>query len=153
LKTLPLALALGALGLPLTGCGAAVQVASVDYVWTRTPGVVFVVVHPVKLVAKRYPSQVDGSGKEVDARSEYVLLCDARKSDGMHCDVATEAGTRRFSYTPNTAASAPAIDLPVGSIGDSYRFEEHERMVPAAAPPASSSPPPPPPPPAPGGKK
>jgi hypothetical protein len=157
-KALPVALVLGALAAPLTGCGGPAQSARVTYEWTRTPGVVFVVVHPVKEERKLYPSMTDpGTGSIVDPRAEYVLLCDARRADGMHCELASEAGVRRYSYTPKTVASAPVIELPVGSIpGNVERVEERAAPEPAAAqaPPAPPAPPPPPPPaPGPGGKK
>jgi hypothetical protein len=150
-----------ALAAPLVGC---VQPQGhVEYVWTRTPGVVFVVVHPTKDEGKTYPVATNaGNDNPVDPRSDYVLLCDARHEDGMHCDVASEAGIRRFSYTQSGVSSAPAIDGNVGTIPDATRTERttHETETAPAPPPPPASPPPPPPPPAPvapapapGGKK
>ena len=145
-------LALAALAASVGGC-ATTQGAAVDYVFTRTPGVVFVVVHPTQLERKQYPTQTDGPGNTVDPRAEYVLLCDARTGDGMHCEVATEAGARRFSYTPHTTASGPTIELPVGSIPDGIQKVEPAPVAAPVPPPPPPTPPPPPPPPAPGGKK
>ena len=115
--------------MPLVGCGAAVPAAApVDYVWTRTPGVVFVIVRPAPLTGKRYPVTPDqGSGQPVDPHAEYVLACDARSPEGMRCEVASEAALRRYSYTPNPVTSAPAMDQNVGELVDEAGHEKSEK--------------------------
>lgn len=149
----PWILAAAALGLPLIACGGALESPRISYVWTRTPGVAYVVVHPTALERKQYPAALDiGSNNVVDPRSEYVLLCDARRTDGMHCDVAYEAAVRRFSYTPAAASAAPAMEENVGTLVDLNIVH----TAPSAAPPPPPPPPAPvvvPPPPPAGGKR
>jgi hypothetical protein len=134
-----------AMAAPLAGCTLQAQGPAVEYVWTRTPGVVFVVVRPSMEVGKTYPVVNDGSGNTVDPRSAYLVMCDARRSDGMHCDLATEASIKRLSYTPSTAASAPALDVPVGSIVDFTEKHTYDTTATASTPPQAPPPPPPPP--------
>lgn len=145
-KALLSLLALGA----VAGCGGALTRSPVTYVWTRTPGVVFVVVHPEKphdhLVAT-----LDASGKPVDSRADYLLLCDGRKGDGMHCDLATEQAVKRYSYAPAAGAAGATIEEPIGSIpteADILERQVHPAPEAAPPPPLPVAPPPPPPPPA-----
>jgi hypothetical protein len=139
------------------GCAPATITPHVEYVWTSTPGVVFVIVQPSKQAMKSYPVQNDvGSATPVDPRAWYLLVCDARKSDGMHCDIASEASIKRYSYTPSTVASGPSLDDGVGTLDNSIHIEQTEKERPSANPPGPAPAPipiPAPPPPVPGGKK
>ncbi len=132
----------------------------VTIVATRTPGVAMVIVRPQ--VSKT--SRSDG----VDRTAEYVLLCDGRPADGMHCDVMPEVGSDRRSRGVVPTAAASPVDEGVGTLTDfSVRYSGDEAVAhgapasgPGASPPGDAPPPappepntyaPPPPPPPPGG--
>ncbi|HEY1691628.1 MAG TPA: hypothetical protein VGG39_05685 [Polyangiaceae bacterium] len=154
---LPAAFLLAPLAAPVAGCGASIETPHVGYVWTHTPGVAYVVVQPSITERKPYPAAQDpGSGNVVDPRSWYLLLCDARRPDGMHCDVTYEAAVRRFSYTPAVASAAPPMEDDVGVLADVQSVVHAQTATAASGPPMM--PPPVPsiviPPPSPnGGKK
>ncbi len=78
----------------LTGCGPIELRKPVTVVRTSTPGVAFVMVQPVTQFDRDDPDPVLG---ETDRNSDYILLCDARRGDGMRCTVASEASLSRFS--------------------------------------------------------
>ena len=90
----------------------------IDVVRTRTPGVAFVVVHPEFSTNQRQPqvfTQADGTEVRADS-ADYILVCDARPADGMHCAVAREVAVERTSAAPQVKRAAVA-DVGVG-VGD-----------------------------------
>jgi hypothetical protein len=119
----------------------------VQYVPTRTAGVMFVVVRPSTSSTKRYAEvQEPGDGVTVNPDSNYLLICDARRPDGMHCEMATEVALRKFSATPPAGAGAPTIDEGIGTVPD---ISIEHKTTPQGNESAGPAPPPPPPPPAP----
>jgi hypothetical protein len=144
----------------LSGCGAAMVGAPVHYIATRTAGVMFVVVHPDTPATKHYVElKQPGDDAKVHPDSEYLLICDGRKAEGMHCDMATEATLSRFSATPAPTGSVPVIDEGVGTVPDiniQHRTTPAEASsagpstsAPAGSGSAAALPPPPAPPPPP----
>src|SRR5687767_1921251 len=96
------------LALASVGCGAAVQQRQpVTVVPTYTPGVAMVIVRPT--ISKSSDSRA------VDRAAEYVLICDARGADGMHCDIAPEVARDRLSRGVMPPGPAPGVDEGVGT--------------------------------------
>jgi hypothetical protein len=133
------------------GCAQARLFEPVTVVTTRTPGVSFVVVRPLVQQGRGTARQQPGDGKQVDANSWYILMCDARPADGMHCVVPTEASLARYSYTPITGNAAAPIDEGVGTLADISTNISKEKdkddassSVPPSSAPAAPLPPPPP---------
>jgi hypothetical protein len=144
MKYLALSLMLGGLG----ACQVNTKlVEPVTVVATRTPGVSFVVVRPWADQAHAGATRMQpGDGSKVNASSWYVLLCDARPADGMHCAVPTEAALARYSYTPNVGTATAPIDQGVGTLADFSTHvsrdkdaEEDPAVTPAAAAPAAAA--------------
>jgi hypothetical protein len=149
---------LGLVGaLALIGCTQQQLVEPVTVVATRTPGVSFVVVRPTVTPGHQNTSRVQpGDNAAVNGASWYVLLCDARPADGMHCFLPTEAALSRYSYTPTSGVAPAAIDQGVGTLADFSthlsRDKDDAEHAPAATPAPAEPSPPPAPPPAPTGK-
>lgn len=106
----------------IAGCGPIELRKPVTVVRTSTPGVAYVMVQPVTQFDRDDPDPVLG---ETDRNSDYILLCDARRGDGMRCSVASEASLSRFSehrsvvkegatFNAGTAVDA-AADVRTGS--------------------------------------
>jgi hypothetical protein len=138
---------LGLLGaLALIGCTQQQLVEPVTVVATRTPGVSFVVVRPNINQGHEKTTRVQpGDNAAVNGSSWYVLLCDARPADGMHCFVPTEAALSRYSYTPTSGIAAAPIDQGVGTLSDfsAHLSRDRDKDENEPAPPAAPTPPPP----------
>jgi len=143
--------------LALVGCTQQQLVEPVTVVATRTPGVSFVVVRPTVSPGHQNTSRVQpGDNAAVNGASWYVLLCDARPADGMHCFVPTEAALSRYSYTPTAGVASAPIDQGVGTLADFSTHLSRDKddaehapvttpapVTPAPAePPAAAAPPP-----------
>ncbi len=112
------------------GCVPRATVGRVEIVPTHTPGLAFVVVRP-SVVRRRDALPAQGG---VERSSEYILLCDGRPVDGMHCAIASEVAQQRLSYHPtNVAADAP-VNHPVGSL-EGTTIESSEVRAPGEVPP------------------
>ncbi len=141
MRYLTLLMMMGLLG----ACEGSVRmVEPVTVVATRTPGVSFVVVRPTadRMHAGATRTQ-PGDNSKVNGSSWYVLLCDARPVDGMHCAVPTEAALARYSYTPNVGNAAAPIDQGVGTLADFSTHISRDKDAeeePAAAAPAAAAP-------------
>ncbi|HVU05153.1 MAG TPA: hypothetical protein VHE30_25565 [Polyangiaceae bacterium] len=150
----------GLLWVTLPGCGpAVVPLNPVTVVATRTPGVSMVIVRPVS-------DRMTERG-QIDRRSEYVLLCDGRGADGMHCAIMPEVGGDRRSRGVVPDQPAPQVDEGLSTLADIQISSTAEGSVahgtvvappassgtppPASGPPPAAAPPPPPPPAAPAG--
>ncbi len=130
--------------LALIGCTQQQLVEPVTVVATRTPGVSFVVVRPNINQGHQKTSRVQpGDNAAVNGSSWYVMLCDARPADGMHCFVPTEAALSRYSYTPTSGIAAAPIDQGVGTLSDFSTHLSRDKDDNELAPPAASAPPPP----------
>ncbi len=114
-------------------CVPTVQVNPLEVVRTRTPGVTYVIVHPVFDSARTRTNRQDGTGNAVAGNAEYVLLCDARSADRMTCSQPPEAANLRVSLEPPGNKSTTAVDLGVGVLAD----------VSISSPPKDEPPPPP----------
>ena len=77
---------------------------------THTPGVSFVIVRPS-------PDKDTPTNMYAKLEREYVLLCDGRPADGMHCAVPQEAALARVSEHPRVGAAKSSIELWLGKIG------------------------------------
>lgn len=103
----------------LLGCVPTQQQPAVVLVPTRTAGVAFVIVRPsVRERAGTSQRVQAANGKRIGPNSQYVLLCDGRAADGMHCELPVEAAVERYSYTPRTGRAAAPIDQGVGTLAD-----------------------------------
>ena len=127
------------LGCGLCGCGArAVGSAQpVTVVATRTPGVAMVIVRP--------SFTKDSSRGGVDRQAQYVLLCDGRAPDGMHCETVSEVSRDRRSRGVMPDRPAPIVDEGVGTLSDfSIRHSGDESVArdvnPPTSPPAAPQP-------------
>jgi len=124
----------------MMGCAPTDLVAPVTVVATRTPGVSFVIVRPKSTVGHHTASRLQpGDNSKVNNASWYMLMCDARPVDGMHCSIPTEAALARYSYTPATGVAAAPIDQGVGTLSDfsthlSRDKDDAEPVAPAPAP-------------------
>jgi hypothetical protein len=107
--------ALAATALAPSACAVGAQQAGVGaspvtVVSTRTPGVALVVVRPF------YTK--NSTTDAIDRTSQYVLLCDGRPADGMHCGVMPEVGTDRISRGVPPSGAVPVIDEGIGTLSD-----------------------------------
>ena len=83
---------------------------------TKTPGVVFVVVHPKMRKEGEIPGATQpGDDHKVGNDADYIVLCDGRPVDGMKCEMLPEAATSRFSYHPLSGNAPAAIPEEIGS--------------------------------------
>jgi hypothetical protein len=108
-------------GLLALGCGPDATKPAVTYVPTHTPGLKYVVVSHSGL------ADDFGSRGNFSRSSDYLLLCDGRPAEGMHCAIPPEVGMRA-SLGPTAAAPAPVPEM-VGALTGS--MDDH-----VAAPPA-----------------
>lgn len=76
---------------------------------TATPGVAWV------RVASETCVDVDGD-RNKRACADYMLLCDARRGDGMHCSIPPEVASTRISRHPNSRASTDSFDAGVATL-------------------------------------
>jgi hypothetical protein len=141
------------LGASLASVGCAPNTAAltppVMYAPTHTAGIMFVVVRPRPNPTTKYPLHREpGSSLTASPSSEYILICDARPVDGMHCDLASEAALSRYSYTAGEAKASAPIDEGVGTLGEwaAPSAAASASAAPPAAPPSPSVAPPSPPP-------
>jgi hypothetical protein len=144
----------------LAGIGAALMTAAcapavvavvgpATYVPTRTPGVMFVIVHPLPSGMRQYPVVPQpADSTAVHPSAEYILICDGRRGDGMRCEIATEATLRKYSYGPQPTANGPNLTTGIGGLGELPDITIKEpAQVPASTPslapptPAPSAPP------------
>lgn len=152
------------LGLLALGCVPTMPGPKFTVVPTKTPGVVFVIVHPkmAKQDAAIPGVTQPGNDKKVGSDADYIMLCDGRPVDGMHCDMLTEAALARFTYHPAQGNAPTAVDEDIASAfvrsysdivieshgtmqssppqaKDNKSSEEAAPPEPPAAPPASES--------------
>jgi hypothetical protein len=99
---------LGALA--LGGCVPQVIFPPVTYVPTHTPGLKYVIV--------RHSALTDPYGSEgtFSKSSDYVLLCDGRGIDGMHCSIPPEVGLH-VSVGPNLPQAPTPVPTLIGALG------------------------------------
>jgi hypothetical protein len=135
---------LGALSAVVMAMGCRPRVVAVEpptLVPTRTPGVMFVIVHPSGSKGRASDLTQPGDQQGVNPQSSYILLCDGRKGAGMRCEVATEAALRRYSYAPGPSGVAPDVVEGVGAIADvSVQNSEDRKDVGETHPPAPTRP-------------
>jgi hypothetical protein len=104
--------------LALAGCGVPpppVVVAPpppkpVTVVETSTPGVAFVIVSP------QITRDVSSWAEHEKLARQYILLCDGRPADGMHCEIPTEAAIARISQHPKVGPAKEPLDIGLGII-------------------------------------
>jgi hypothetical protein len=85
----------------LVGCGAPVELRRpVTVVPTKTPGLAYVIVHPVTKTSKGDAAPRIG---DVHRNSDYILLCDGRFGDGMRCSIPDEVAFERASEHPESS--------------------------------------------------
>jgi hypothetical protein len=123
-KTLLLSAACSAV---LAGCGPQVNSPLVTYVPTHTPGLKYVVVS--------HPGMHDeyGSHNRFSKTSQYILLCDGRPVDGMHCAIPPEVGQHESAGPTVLRAREPVPEMVGALVGK----ETEERA--AAPPPADGA--------------
>lgn len=99
------------------GCNKHVIEDPVTVVQTRTPGVAFVIVRPyIKGSSSDVQQSRDGRG--VDPESQYILMCDARRPEGMQCRIPPEAALEKHSIGRQSEQPAAPIDQGVGTLAD-----------------------------------
>jgi hypothetical protein len=116
----------------VSGCAPAPMAPAITFVGSTTPGLKYVVVHPRGQKSRedriRYKD-----GTSISRASDYIVLCDARPADGMHCDIPPEIGTNVISKNPTPRPPGYETDLGVGTLDGGGVIEQ-------SAPAASSAP-------------
>jgi hypothetical protein len=111
----------------VTACGPEVVAPPVTVVATHTPGLKYVIV--------RHSALRDdfGSKAAFSKASDYILLCDGRAVDGMHCIIPPEVGLHASVGPTLPQAPAPVPSL----IGELAGVSEEHLSVAAPAPAAA----------------
>ena len=106
---------------------------------TATPGVAYVIVDPwLGSTGSKKSTFTQGDGLVIDAdEAQYILLCDARPVDGMHCELVKEVAKQRESYTATVPRASASVDAAIGSSGAAV--VEVSGAIVAPAPSTSSS--------------